>query len=68
MDEGQIKTENKHATELVLILDSISSLVDRDNPEQDVLGTVVLENALFTSENCIFSQLNNHVKTTFLMQ
>ena len=50
MDEGQIKTENKHATELVLILDSISSLVDRDNPEQDVLGTVVLDNALFTSQ------------------
>ena len=58
MDEGQIKTENKHATELVLILDSISSLVDRDNPEQDVLGTVVLEIALSTSESC------NHVKTT----
>ena len=67
MDEGQIKTENKNATELVLILDSISSLVDRDNPEQDVLGTVVLEIALSTSESCIFP-FNNHVKTTFLMQ
>ena len=43
MDEGQIKTENKYATELVLIMDSISSLIDRDSPEQDVLGTVVLK-------------------------
>ena len=54
MNEGQIKTENKNATELVLILDSISSLVDRDNPEQDVLGTVVLDKFLSTSENRIF--------------
>ena len=67
MDEGQIKTENKNATELVLILDSISSLVDRDNPEQDVLGTVVLDKVLSTSQ-LLFSQLNNHLKTTFLMQ
>ena len=67
MDEGQIKIENKNATELVLILDSISSLVDRDNPEQDVLGTVVLDKFLSTSENRIF-QFNNHAKTTFLMQ
>ena len=42
MDEDQIKTESKHATELVLIIDSISSLIDRDTPEQDVLGTAVI--------------------------
>ena len=46
MDEGQIKSENKHATELVLVIDSISSLIDRENPEQDVLGTVVIRNFL----------------------
>ena len=46
MDEGQIKSENKHATELVLVIDSISSLIDRENPEQDVLGTVVIRNSL----------------------
>ena len=38
MNEGQIKIDNEHATELVLIMDSISSLIDRENPEQTILG------------------------------
>ena len=38
MKEGQIKKDNEHATELVLIIDSISNLIDRENPQQEVLG------------------------------
>ena len=33
-----MKISNKEDTELVLILDSISSLVERENPDQDTLG------------------------------
>jgi len=40
MIEGQIKTENKEATELVLIIDSISGLIGRENPKQDVLDYI----------------------------
>ena len=38
MKEGQIKKDNEHATELVLIIDSISNLIDRENPQLEVLG------------------------------